>query len=114
MLKFGLPLVPSSICAFIMHHGDSFLIRYFSNLDSTGIYKIGYRFPMLLNIILLGSFNYIWQNSLIYKISHREDANYQYKKITTYIIIFYIFGELIDQKTILTKHFPDFISIITT
>jgi len=94
MLRFGLPMVPAMLGATVMHNADRFLIRYYCSLSDVGIYGLGYKFPFMLNALILQSFNFIWSGATMYEIAKQPDANYQYSKITTYFMFVFVFAQL--------------------
>jgi O-antigen/teichoic acid export membrane protein len=94
MLKFGVPMIPAMLSASVMHNADRFLVRHFCSLADVGLYGLGYRFPFMLNALVLDSFNRVWTGSTMYEISKRPDAKYQFSLITTYFIACYVFLQL--------------------
>jgi len=94
LLKFGLPLIPANLLATIMHNADRFLIRHYGSLDDVGIYSVGYKFPFMLNAVILQSFSYIWTGATMYEIHKQHDSAYQFGRITTYVIGFFVFSQL--------------------
>lgn len=94
MIRFGIPLIPASILGTIMHNADRFLIRYYCTLDEVGLYCIGYKFPFMLNALIMQSFSLIWTGAVIYEISKEPDAAYQYGRITTYVIGLFLLAQL--------------------
>jgi O-antigen/teichoic acid export membrane protein len=94
LLKFGIPLIPATLAATIMHNADRFLIRYFCTLDDVGIYSIGYKFPFMLNALIMHSFSLVWSGSVMYEVSKKDDSAYQFGKITTYVIGLFLFAQL--------------------
>ena len=94
LLKFGIPLIPASFLGLIMHNADRFLIRHYCSLSDVGLYSIGYKFPFMLNALILQSFNFIWAGATMYEISKQPDSAYQYGRIATYVIAFFLFAQL--------------------
>lgn len=94
MIRFGIPLIPASILGTIMHNADRILIRHYCSLDDVGLYGIGYKFPFMLNALIMQSFSLIWTGATIYEISNEPDAAYQYGRITTYVIGFFLLAQL--------------------
>lgn len=92
MLRFSAPIVPALLCATLMHNADRFLIRAYGNLEDVGLYSLGYKFPFMLNALLLASFNRIWTGATIYEINKEPDAAYQYARITTYFMSIFVFS----------------------
>lgn len=93
MMKFGTPMIPAMLCATVMHNADRFLIREFGTLANVGIYSLGYKFPYMLNALVLESFNRVWTGSTMYELAGQSDAKYQYAKVATYFMIFYVFAQ---------------------
>ncbi len=89
MLKFGLPFVPNIVSAALMHRADRYLLQKFCTLEDVGIYGLGYKFPFMLNFLILQSFARIWNASVMYDVAKHEDAPTHYAKITTYFITLY-------------------------
>lgn len=94
LYSFGAPLIPATIMATLIHNSDRFLIRYFCSLDDVGIYSLGYRFPFLLNALILHSIGTIWGGTTMYDVSRQTDSSYQYSRITTYIISLFVTAQL--------------------
>lgn len=93
MLLFGLPFIPNTLCASLMHRVDRYLLAEFTSLAAIGIYGLGYRFPFMLNFLLLGSFGRIWNSSIMYEIERQDDALANYSKIAKYFITLYVFSQ---------------------
>lgn len=92
MLRFSSPIMPALLCATLMHNADRFLIRAYGSLEDVGLYSLGYKFPFMLNALLLASFNRIWTGATIYEIDKEPDAPYQYGRITTYFMAMFVFS----------------------
>jgi O-antigen/teichoic acid export membrane protein len=84
MLRFGLPFIPALACASLMHSADRYLLRTMESLAVVGLYGIGYKFPFMLNSLLNTSFSRVWNSSIMYEVSHRPAATYEYARIATY------------------------------
>jgi O-antigen/teichoic acid export membrane protein/aminoglycoside phosphotransferase (APT) family kinase protein len=93
MLRFGIPLIPATLLATIMHNGDRYLIRFVNSLEDVGMYSLGYKFPYLLNAFVMQSFSYIW-NASMYDIAKQPDASYQFARVTTYSMGIFLFAQL--------------------
>lgn len=90
MLKFGLPFIPNMLSAVLMHRVDRYLIQKFTSLADVGIYGLGYKFPFMVNSLLLSSFGRIWYSSVMYDVAQQKHSQTMYAKITTYVITFYV------------------------
>lgn len=94
MVKFALPLVPASICLFIMHFSDRFFVQKYCDLNELGLYSLGYKFGMILSVIISEPFFRIW-NTQRFEIAKIADANKVFGRIFTYyfaVIIFVALG----------------------
>lgn len=94
MLWFGLPMIPANLCATVMHNADRFMVRYYCSIDDVGVYGLGYQFPMMLNVLVLGSFNFIWSSASIYEIAKEPDSAYQFGRIATYFMTVFVIMQL--------------------
>jgi len=90
MLNFGLPFIPSTFCASLMHRVDRYLLQRLTSLSDVGLYGLGYKFPFMLNSLMLTSFGYIWNASILYEIAEQKDCYKIYAKIATYFITIFI------------------------
>ncbi|MCP4370742.1 MAG: oligosaccharide flippase family protein [Deltaproteobacteria bacterium] len=91
MLKFGLPFIPNLFSAGLMHSADRSILRpRWPSISDIGIYGLGYRFPFMLNFLILGSFGRIWNASVMYEIAKQEDCKRIYAKVMTYFMTVYV------------------------
>lgn len=91
MLKFGLPFIPNLFSAGLMHSADRSVLRpRWPSVSDIGIYGLGYRFPFMLNFLILGSFGQIWNASVMYEVAKQEDHKKTYAKVTTYFMTVYV------------------------
>lgn len=83
-IVFAFPLVPSLLCAALMHRADRYLLKQYADLAVVGIYGIGYKFPFMLASLLLQSFGRIWGSSAQYEIAQQKNWKEIYSRVTTY------------------------------
>ncbi|MEN8136795.1 MAG: polysaccharide biosynthesis C-terminal domain-containing protein, partial [Thermodesulfobacteriota bacterium] len=86
MFHYALPLVPSAVAMAAVHSADRFFLQHMVGLEATGLYAIGYKFGMLVNILVLGPFLLIWQPKR-FTIANEEDAEEKYGKIFTWLLV---------------------------
>lgn len=94
MIEFGLPLVPAAFFLFIMHFSDRFFVQKYCDLDELGLYSLGYKFGMILSVIISEPFFRIW-NTQRFEIAKTTDAAKVFGRIFTYycgVIIFAALG----------------------
>lgn len=59
IFKFGLPLIPHELGAFIITFSDRLFITQMVGIESTGIYSVGYQIGLVIGL-LQNSFNQAW------------------------------------------------------
>ena len=90
MLKFGLPFIPNALSASLMHRVDRYLLQELTSLADVGLYGVGFRFPFMLNFLMLSSFGRIWYASGMYDVAKQENYQQTHAKIATYFVSTYI------------------------
>ncbi|MFC1721505.1 lipopolysaccharide biosynthesis protein [Patescibacteria group bacterium] len=80
---FGLPIIPASIAMWFMDLSDRYFIEFFRSADEVGIYSLGYKLGMLVNIMIVAPFQLAWP-TLYFDVSRRNDAQRIYSKVLTY------------------------------
>ncbi len=84
LMRFGLPFLPSGIFAMIMELADRYLLLYFTDTDTVGLYSAGYKLGMLMLLAVMG-FNMGWQPFFL-KEGDGESQRSLYVRITTYVL----------------------------
>ncbi len=64
MLRFCLPLIPTTVCWLITDLSDRYLVTYFRGSDVNGVYSAAYKIPTIVNLIS-GIFLQAWQFSAV-------------------------------------------------
>ncbi len=93
MLMFSLPFIPNALSTSVMHRVDRLLVQKFTSLADVGLYGVGYRFPFMLNFLILSSFGRIWYGASMYDIAKQEGSQETHAKITTYFVTLYMVGQ---------------------
>ena len=75
MLRFCIPMIPTSIMWWIINVSDSFMISGMIGFDSSGIYKAASRFPSMISIFS-GIFSQAWNMSAITESNSRTIAKF--------------------------------------
>jgi len=90
-LKFGLPLVFSSLGFMLLNLSDRFLIKFILGSEALAPYGLAYRVAGVLNMFLILPFN-LSLLPVAYKIyGQKDDARY-YSKIMTYSTFIFVWG----------------------
>lgn len=93
MIKYGAPLIPTNLAAFIVHASDRFFINHYVGLAQTGIYSLGYKFGNLPNNFIAAPFMQIWEVRFFKRFKDKE-AHVLFGKIFTYLCFLTIFAGL--------------------
>lgn len=64
LLRFSLPLVPTTVCWMITNLSDRYMVTYFCGGEANGIYSAAYKIPTIVTL-LSGIFMQAWQFSAI-------------------------------------------------
>lgn len=90
-LKFGFPLLFSSIGFMLLNLSDRYIIKYLLGASAEGIYGLGYRVAGVLNMFLILPFN-LGLLPIAYKFYGKNDDKRFFSKLMTYSTFFFIWG----------------------
>lgn len=85
LLKFGLPTVPAVLFAMVVALGDRFLIKYFFDQATVGIYSAGYKIGMIM-ALMVTAFRFAWHPFFL-SIADQENAKETFARILTLFVI---------------------------
>lgn len=51
MLKYSLPMIPNTICWWVINASDRLIIKLFLGVSATGIYSVAYKFPTIFSTV---------------------------------------------------------------
>lgn len=91
--KFGFPLIFSSIGIMILNLSDRYILNYYTDTTSVGLYDLGYRIAGVLNMFLIIPFNYTLMPAATKMYKQPGDLRY-YSKVMTYLCFVIIWGGL--------------------
>lgn len=60
LVAYGLPLIATNLGSFALHQSDRYFLRAFDSLESVGLYSLGYKFAMLMSLLVATPFARIW------------------------------------------------------
>lgn len=103
----SLPLLPGSIAVFLLTFGDQFIINYLSGRESVGIYRVAYKFGLLVSYMITQPFMQFWRVRM-YEIYERGRATKAYRKVLTLFTFLIVFAALL-----LSAGIEDFFRIIS-
>jgi O-antigen/teichoic acid export membrane protein len=93
-LRFGSPLMATSILALVMHDADRYLLRLFLNMDQVGVYSVAYKIGHAMEILIHSPFAAIWLTA-VYEVAHQPEAKQVYARvfqIYVYILMVVMLG----------------------
>lgn len=75
MLRFCLPMIPTSVMWWIINVSSSFMVSEMISFEASGIYKAAYKLPSMISIFS-GIFSQAWNMSAITENNSRTIANF--------------------------------------
>jgi len=93
MFKFGLPLVFSTSALLVLALGDRYIIKYFIDEASVGIYSLGHKVASVINVFILQSFQ-VGYLPIAYKKINEPNASRYFSKVATYLILILVLSAL--------------------
>jgi len=87
MLAYSAPLVPDSLAAMVMTSADRFFLAHYSTLSEVGIYSLGYKFGMIISLLLIEPFRKIWDVMIFSVAQKKKDMQEYYSLLMTYFLL---------------------------
>ena len=84
LIRFGLLLVPVVLATWTMNMSDRYVLRLFSDLSDVAVYGVGYKFGMIVEIMVVFPFQLAWP-AISFSMSHREGHRETYARALTYL-----------------------------
>ena len=92
MMQFGMPFLPAGIFSMILELSDRYFLKYFTDLETVGIYNAGYKIGMFMLLLVMG-FNMGWQPYFLKK--GKGETEYIIKIATLFLFIMTFFWLLL-------------------
>ncbi len=113
MARYGLPLIPASLCLLVIQASDRFFLGRLAGLPAVGVYSLGFKFGSMLQVLITGPLMLIW-TTYIFEIAKRPDAPRVYGRALTYYALaatafalpLSIFGRQLLQVVATVKFLP--------
>ena len=83
MLKFGIPLIPTNISAFIFQSSNRFFLNYFTGQAEVGIYSLSHKFGSVLTILFAQPISLSWPPTF-FSIKEKQQQKEIFIKMATY------------------------------
>lgn len=87
LVKFGLPLCFSGLTFYILDWADRFIIKDILDLSNVGVYSLGARLALLMNVFFITPFSMIWA-PIRMEFKNNANSDLLLSKITSYFTIF--------------------------
>ncbi|MBI9073602.1 MAG: oligosaccharide flippase family protein [Melioribacteraceae bacterium] len=94
MLKYGGPLVVSTISGTLLSFGDRYILNAFLSLSSVGIYSLGYKIASVIKIFLLQSFQ-LGFLPIAFKNLNTKGSDRFFSKVHTYFVFIMLILSLV-------------------
>jgi len=85
LLRFCLPLIPSTVFWWITGVSDRYMVAYFCSDEINGLYAAAYKVPTLLTYVVI-IFNDAWKLSAVSESDNREECAKFYSEVFRYYI----------------------------
>ncbi|MCG8635356.1 MAG: oligosaccharide flippase family protein, partial [Desulfobacterales bacterium] len=85
LIRFGLPMLPGVLALFTINFSDRFFIQQFCDSHELGIYSLGYKFGMLLVVLMTDPFFRIW-NTQRFEIASQDRGSLIIGRYFTYFL----------------------------
>jgi len=94
LVRFQLPLVPTSLARFFSTQIERVLVRYQIDLATLGVLEMAYKFPILLNMLVIMPFNKSW-GTKAFEIADQEGGDVHIGQMFSYFLYLTLLGGLI-------------------
>jgi O-antigen/teichoic acid export membrane protein len=88
MIKYGAPLIISTLSMFIIHFSDRFFLERYVGLSVLGIYSLSYKFALILPALFYAPFEMIWNAQMFDLYKKGEDGRKTINHYHKYILVF--------------------------
>ena len=87
LLRFGSPLVFSMLGWLILNSADRYFLAYYRDLSEVGIYGLGYKVGLLVQMAVIAPFQLAWGPFVFAQsASTREHARRDFSRVFTYLV----------------------------
>lgn len=89
MRQYALPLVPQTVCQWIINMSDRYMIIFFINTEANGLYAAATKIPNIL-LLVANLFSEAWQISAVKESDPKEQVDFFSKVLGAYSSIAFI------------------------
>ncbi len=80
LLRFSLPMIPTTVCWLITDLSDRYMVTYFCGESANGIYSAAYKIPTVVTLVS-SIFLQAWQFSAVAENADGEECKHFYSKV---------------------------------
>lgn len=92
LMSYSFPLIPYTLCWWIINASDRQIINIFLNTSANGVYSIAYKFPSIFSLVT-GIFQTAWTESAAENVNDSDSSEY-YEKMINRTFKFYSSGTM--------------------
>ena len=86
LLGFGVFIVPVALTGWVMGMADRYLLKDFGHLAAVGVYGLGYKLGMVMDVLVVSPFQLAWP-AFAFAISRDADHHRTYARALTYLTL---------------------------
>lgn len=102
MLKYSLPLIPTTISVWIINISDRYILSYLIGNEATGLYAVAYKVPTIITI-MAAIFMDAWQISSVSEYKEKDGARFFTQVFRVYSsLVFLISSAIVAFTKIIT------------
>jgi O-antigen/teichoic acid export membrane protein len=94
LLAYQLPLIPGSLASFLSLQVERVIVRYQISLSTLGVLEMGYKFPGLLSLVVVGPFLQSWSTQRL-EIADEPQAPERIAQVFSYFLYLCLLGGLL-------------------
>lgn len=94
MIKYSLPMIPTTIFWWVTNVADRYMISYFDGDHINGLYAMAFKVPTLL-ILVSGIFSEAWQYSAVTDATDEDRANFFSKVFDSFQSVIFLAGSFL-------------------
>lgn len=98
MLKYALPLIPTTVSIWIINISDRYILSYLIGNEANGLYAIAYKIPTIITI-MAAIFMDAWQISSVNEYSEKDGAYFFSKVFSVYSSLVFVASSAIIAGT---------------
>jgi O-antigen/teichoic acid export membrane protein len=93
IVRYGFPLVLSTVATMLLTLSDRYIIQHFLSFADLGRYSLGYKFAGVINVLILQSFQ-LGFLPIAFKMYDQPESRRFFSKIMTYVSLILVFAAL--------------------